>query len=104
MIQDDKGQFGGLLVTHMPERIPKFLNDFTTRLQALYGKDMGYDNSDREDYDFVAVHLHWYNRFAESVSLFYHNHLRCIVTPYTGYRSSRGCASRPTTCRACWGC
>jgi hypothetical protein len=66
-VLDDKGQLGFILVTHMRKRIPKFQKDLTTRLQGLYGKDLQYDRSERRNYNFTAIHYHWYNRFAEQV-------------------------------------
>lgn len=62
----------------MPKRIPRFLINFMTRLKALYGKDMGFDDSHREGYDFVAFHYHWYNRYAEDVCSFDSHYLRHI--------------------------
>jgi hypothetical protein len=69
-VLDDKGQLGFILVTHMTKRILKFQQDFTTRLQAMYGKDLQYEESDRPDYNFTAIHYHWYNCFAEQVCPF----------------------------------
>jgi hypothetical protein len=87
-IVDDKGQLGIVVVTHMRQRIPRFLKDFMTRLKALYAKDMVFDNSDRVGYKFVAVHYHWYNRFAELVCSINCNLIRYLVTLSAGNRCS----------------
>jgi len=69
LFQDQKGKLGALLITHMPDTIPHFFNDFTTRIKLQYAKEFAADKSDRNGYDFLAIHYQWYNRYAEKVSL-----------------------------------
>ena len=69
MLRDSEKKLGALLVTHMPDAIPHFSNDFTTRIKLQYAKEFKADKSDRKDYGFLAIHYQWYNRYAEKVSL-----------------------------------
>ena len=57
-------------MTHMPKTIPEGWKNFVTRIMALYAHGFVEDDSRREDYDFLAIHYHWYNRYAEDVSEF----------------------------------
>jgi len=68
LLQDKEEKFLSLLITHMPDTVPNFWRDFTTRIKLQYGKEFTKDNSDRSGYDFLSLHYHWYNRFAEKVS------------------------------------
>jgi len=69
-LHDKNNTFRALVVSHMKQTIPQFWDSFMTRIMALYGKNFVAENSDRPGYDFMAIHYHWYNRYAESVSLF----------------------------------
>ena len=67
-LQDEDKKLAMLVMTHMLQRIPTFWQYFNTRIEALYGKEFHPDKSDRKDYDYLAIHYHWYNRYAEDVS------------------------------------
>jgi hypothetical protein len=79
LTEDIKGKLGVLLVTHLGSALPIFKKYLVTRLQALYNKDFTVDISERDGYYFVSIHYHWYNRYAEKVSLFNSSvfHTRC---------------------------
>jgi len=47
--------------------LPEFWEYFSTRIKALYGKEIFEDFSRRGGYDYLAIHYHWYNRYAERV-------------------------------------
>jgi hypothetical protein len=68
MFQDQENKLGALLITHMPDTIPDFWKNFTARIQAHFIKEFREDCSNRDKYDFLAIHYHWYNRYAEKVS------------------------------------
>jgi hypothetical protein len=68
MFQDQEKKLGALLITHMPSTIPYFWEDFTARIKALFAQEFTEDHSDRSKYNFLAIHYHWYNRYAEKVS------------------------------------
>jgi hypothetical protein len=53
----------------MTQTIPQYWSNFLTRIKALYGNEFFQDKSNRDDYDYLAIHYHWYNRYAESVRL-----------------------------------
>jgi hypothetical protein len=66
LIQDEQKNLGALVISHMPQSI--FWADFTSRIQMQFKKEFFKDYSDRKGYDFLAIHYHWYNRYAEKVS------------------------------------
>jgi hypothetical protein len=67
LLQDQKEKLLALFITHMPSTIPKFFQDFNTRVKIHFAKEFTRDQSDRSNYDFLAIHYHWYNRYAEKV-------------------------------------
>ena len=93
LIQDEENKLGALLITHMPYTIPHFFNDFTTRIKLQYAKEFTADKSDRGGYNFLAIHYHWYNRYAEKVS-FPSMKLNWLVNIFLGRWSSQRWPSR----------
>ena len=72
-LEDLDKNFAALLITHLTTCMPEFWENFCARICALYAKDLHHDRSDRPGQDYVAIHYHWYNRYAELVHdlLFY---------------------------------
>lgn len=68
MLQDDHNKLAALVISHLRQNMPDFWIKFCARLRALYSKDMYWDQSKRLGYDYLAIHYHWYNRYAELVS------------------------------------
>ena len=66
-LQDMKKQLALLLITHLTTCMSVFWPIFCARINALYAKEMYSDRSDRCGQDYVAIHYHWYNRYAEQV-------------------------------------
>jgi hypothetical protein len=66
-LEDKAGQLAALIITHLPKFLPEFWKIFYTRIKALYGDELLEDFSRRLGYDYLAIHYHWYNRYAERV-------------------------------------
>jgi hypothetical protein len=83
MLQDADDKLAALVISHMTQTIPYFWSYFCARIEALYNKEIRYDWSKRCGYDFVAIHYHWYNRYAEMVSQNGFK-LGCLLTKQSG--------------------
>jgi hypothetical protein len=70
-LEDKDAQLAALIISHMTQSIPLFWQYFRIRIQALYGRELFHDFSDRQGYDYLAIHYHWYNRYAERVKFFF---------------------------------
>jgi hypothetical protein len=68
MLCDADDNLAALVITHLIHNMPDFWNKFKARMKVLYSRDMLYDRSRRIGYDYVAIHYHWYNRYAELAS------------------------------------
>jgi hypothetical protein len=68
VLRDQEDTLAALVMTHMTQRIPTFWQHFCTRIETLYSQEFHADTSNRQDYDYLAIHYHWYNRYAEDVS------------------------------------
>jgi hypothetical protein len=66
-LEDLDKNFAALLITHLTTCMPAFWTNFCARIKALYAKEWYFDRSNREGQDYVAIHYHWYNRYAEVV-------------------------------------
>ena len=65
VLEDKNNGLAALVVSHMTAA--DFWTYFCVRIKALYGHEMHHDESKRVGYDYIAVHYHWYNRYAEQV-------------------------------------
>jgi hypothetical protein len=70
-LEDKKGQLAALVISHINTALPEFWEKFTARIIALYGKEFFDEVSKRVGYDYLAIHYHWYNRYAEWVRPIY---------------------------------
>jgi hypothetical protein len=66
-LEDKDGQLAALVISHLRMSLPEFWEYFCTRIKALYGEEICRDFSRRGGYDYLAIHYHWYNRYAERV-------------------------------------
>ena len=58
LIQDKEKKLKMLLITHMLYTMSDFFNDFMIRIKLQYAKEFIADKSDRNGYDFLAIHYH----------------------------------------------
>ena len=66
-LEDKGGQLAALIISHLIMSLPEFWEYFSTRIKALYGKEIFEDFSRHRGYNYLAIHYHWYNRYAERV-------------------------------------
>lgn len=66
-LEDKNGKLAALLITHLTKSLPDFWKTFFIRMHALYGDELFSTTSDQRGYDYLAIHYHWYNRYAEKV-------------------------------------
>ena len=69
-LSDTKDKFLALLLTHMPTCIPQAFETLSNRLLAHFHNEIWDENSNRPKYNYLAIHYHWWNRYAEQVSEF----------------------------------